>query len=465
MRIPAPRVALAILVTAVLVTGGIAARTGSGSCRGSRDRCGPAAVVRWSRSLPGSWIAEDGVEGTVLSRDQAHAAAGEGVAVIGFGLTVSAYDVTTGFPRWAETLTGLPAGSAIVSVAAWRGVVTVGVATAFDVTGGAGQVGAFGAAVSGLAASGAGGSSGAAGSGAAGSGAVGPRREVVLDAVTGRQLRTYPAARAGGAAWASRRHTVIVGATSVAGYANGTGRAVWRDPTGPAEQAWRVAGGKLYVTVSARGVVGTAPVTAVRQIDLRTGAERLIRPPSGSFSGMLTGVADGVLVFSGSGGLSSYRLATGHMTGQRPGAVVQAADPVRRVLYADIAGALTGLDPVTLREQHGAAATPPGVYGVRAGVALGLDPGSGGAAWGYNVAQRRILWTVRSLPWPHYFADQSGASGLSGLGGAVDPGTGTVLLVTCAAAGQPVPGTVAGGGGRACLRPRLVAIGPWGARS
>ena len=236
MRIPAPRVALAILVTAVLVTGGIAARTGSGSCRGSRDRCGPAAVVRWSRSLPGSWIAEDGVEGTVLSRDQAHAAAGEGVAVIGFGLTVSAYDVTTGFPRWAETLTGLPAGSAIVSVAAWRGVVTVGVATAFDVTGGAGQVGAFGAAVSGLAASGAG------GSGAAGSGAVGPRREVVLDAVTGRQLRTYPAARAGGAAWASRRHTVIVGATSVAGYANGTGRAVWRDPTGPAEQAWRVAG-------------------------------------------------------------------------------------------------------------------------------------------------------------------------------------------------------------------------------
>ncbi len=464
MRIPAPRVALAILVTAVLVTGGIAARTGSGSCRGSRDRCGPAAVVRWSRSLPGSWIAEDGVEGTVLSRDQAHAAAGEGVAVIGFGLTVSAYDVTTGFPRWAETLTGLPAGSAIVSVAAWRGVVTVGVATAFDVTGGAGQVGAFGAAVSGLAGSGAGGS-GAAGSGAAGSGAVGPRREVVLDAVTGRQLRTYPAARAGGAAWASRRHTVIVGATSVAGYANGTGRAVWRDPTGPAEQAWRVAGGKLYVTVSARGVVGTAPVTAVRQIDLRTGAERLIRPPSGSFSGMLTGVADGVLVFSGSGGLSSYRLATGHMTGQRPGAVVQAADPVRRVLYADIAGALTGLDPVTLREQHGAAATPPGVYGVRAGVALGLDPGSGGAAWGYNVAQRRILWTVRSLPWPHYFADQSGASGLSGLGGAVDPGTGTVLLVTCAAAGQPVPGTVAGGGGRACLRPRLVAIGPWGARS
>ena len=459
MRIPAPRVALAILVTAVLVTGGIAARTGSGSCRGSRDRCGPAAVVRWSRSLPGSWIAEDGVEGTVLSRDQAHAAAGEGVAVIGFGLTVSAYDVTTGFPRWAETLTGLPAGSAIVSVAAWRGVVTVGVATAFDVTGGAGQVGAFGAAVSGLAGSGAG------GSGAAGSGAVGPRREVVLDAVTGRQLRTYPAARAGGAAWASRRHTVIVGATSVAGYANGTGRAVWRDPTGPAEQAWRVAGGKLYVTVSARGVVGTAPVTAVRQIDLRTGAERLIRPPSGSFSGMLTGVADGVLVFSGSGGLSSYRLATGHMTGQRPGAVVQAADPVRRVLYADIAGALTGLDPVTLREQHGAAATPPGVYGVRAGVALGLDPGSGGAAWGYNVAQRRILWTVRSLPWPHYFADQSGASGLSGLGGAVDPGTGTVLLVTCAAAGQPVPGTVAGGGGRACLRPRLVAIGPWGARS
>ncbi len=454
-RVPVPRAVLAVLVVAVLVTGGIAARTGSGSCRGSQRRCGPAALVRWSRPLPGSWIAQDGVEGTVLSHGQAYAAAGDGVAVIGFGLTLSAYDVTSGSPRWAETLDGLPAGSAIVSVAAWRGVVTVGVTTAVDATAGVGQVGAFGAAVS-----------GAAVSGVAVSGAVAARREVVLDAVTGKQLRTYPAARTGGAAWASRRRTVIVGATSVAGYANGTGRAVWRDPTGPAEQAWRVAGRKLYVTVSARGEVGTAPVTAVRQIDLSTGAERLIRPPSGPFGGMLTGVVDGVLVFSGSGGLSTYSLATGDLTGQRPGAVVEAADPVRQLLYADIAGALTGLDPVTLREQHGGAETAlPGVYGVRSGVALGLDSGSGGAAWGYSIAQGRVAWTLRSLPWPHYFADQSGAFGLSGPGGGVDPDTGTVLLVTCAATGQPVPGTVVGGGGRTCLRPRLVAIGPWGAAS
>jgi hypothetical protein len=424
-RIPVPRVALGVLVAAVVLTGGLAARLSSGSCQGSQSQCANDGIVRWSRALPGSWIADNAVEGTVLAEGQAYAAAGEGVAVIGFGRTVNAYEVTTGFPRWAETLTGLPAGSAIVSVRAFRGVVTIGVAPA----------------------------SGLAGDGTS-------RQEVVLDGTTGKQLRTYPAARSGGTVWASPQRTVIVGQASVTSYANATGRAVWRDPTGPAEQAWRVAGRKLYVTVSARGQVGTAPVTAVRQIDLRTGSERLIRSPLGSFDGTLTGVVNGVLVFSGSSGLSTYSLATGHLIGHRPGAVVEGTDTVRGVLYADIGGALTGIDPVTGRNVPGAGAVvPSGSYGVRAGVALGLDPGSNGAAWGYSIAKRHIIWTARSLPWPHYFDDSSG------IGGAVDASTGTVLLVTCAAAGQPVHGTVVGGDGQACLKPRLVALGPWGATS
>jgi outer membrane protein assembly factor BamB len=425
-QIPSPRAALAALSIAVLVTGAIAARIGSESCQRGRSRCGAGRVIRWSRPLPGSWIAQNGPYGTTPLQGQAYAAAGGGVAVIGFGATVLAYDIATGLPRWSETLRGVPAGSAIVSVRAWRSVLTVGVAAV----------------------------------GVAGAGAAASRQEIVLDATTGRRLRSYLAARTGGAAWASRRRTVIVGLAAVASYANENGRAIWRVPTGPAEQAWRVAGRKLYVTVSARGEIGTAPVTAVREIDLRTGEERLIQRPDGVFDGTLAGVIDGVLLFSGSSGLSSYSVATGHLIAQRPGAVLEGIDPVHDVLYADIAGAMTGIDPVTLQNEVAdqGASMPSGFYSVRAGVAIGLKPGPGGAAWAYSIAKRRAIWTAMPLPWPHFFADSSG------LGGSVDQATGTALLVTCAATGQRAQRTVLGDG-RACLRPRLVEIGPRGSAS
>ncbi len=86
-KTPVPRAALAILLAGVLVTGGIAARLGSASCRGSRSQCSTGGIVRWSRPLPGPWIAQNGVEGTVFSQGQAYAAAGDEVAAIGFGLT------------------------------------------------------------------------------------------------------------------------------------------------------------------------------------------------------------------------------------------------------------------------------------------------------------------------------------------------------------------------------------------
>ena len=429
-----PRAALAILLAGVLLTGGIAARNGSASCQGSRSQCSTGGIVRWSRPLPGSWIAENGVEGTVVSDGQAYAAASHEAAVIGFGLTVSAYDLAAGSLRWSETLTGLPAGSAIVAVRTWHGVVTVGVSPVSP----AGPAGPASTRPV---------------------GATGPRQEVVLNSVTGRQIRMLPAASSGGAVRASLRRTVIVGQTSVASYANATGRAVWRDPTGLAEQAWLVAGRSVYVTVSARGQVGTAPVTAVRQIDLRTGEERLIRPPGGTFDGRLAAVVAGTLIFSGSSGLRMYRAADGRLTGQRRGAVVGGVDPVLGVLYADVRGVLTGIDPVTGHDEPGAgAAMPAGIYGVRAGVALGLDPGASGSAWGYSVAKRHVIWTAKSLAWPHFFA------ALAGLGD-VDSGGGIALLVTCGATGQAVRGTVPGAGGRACLRPRFVAIGPGGPRS
>jgi hypothetical protein len=125
-------------------------------------------------------------------------------------------------------------------------------------------------------------------------------------------------------------------------------------------------------------------------------------------------------------------------------------------MYVNVAGGLVGIDPVTGQNEPGAAL--PGLIGafsVRNGVALGLDPGATGEAWGYSIARRHVAWTAKSLPWPHYFVD------LSGLGGSTDPATGAVLLVNCAKTGRAVRGSaLAGGTVLACLSPRLVAIGP-----
>jgi hypothetical protein len=392
--------------------------------------------VRWSRELTGSWIAEDGAQGTVYGQGQAYAAVDGNVAVVSYGLSVDAYDADTGFPRWTATLAGLPAGSEIVSVRAWPQVVTVGLLVP------AASPGTVGASIVGT---------GTVGVGTVGSGTA-PREEIVLDAVTGKRIRTYPAAVYGGAVSASIRRTVIVGATSVTSYDNANGRAVWRVPIGAAAQAWRLDGTRLYVTISAHGVLGTAPVTAVRQISVRTGAERLIRPPVGSFAGTFSGAADGDLLFSGAGGLAGYSMLTGrHWI--RVGAVFAGTDPVQRVIYVDIAGTLVGIDPRTGRNERRAAVPgPTGTYSVRGGVALGLDHGAAGAAWGYSVSRRHVIWTTQALPWPHYFVD------LSGIGGSADPASDTVLIATCARAGVAVPADAVTSPGLACLRPMLVAI-------
>lgn len=429
---PVRRSALGLILIAVVVFPGGSASRGHRPCR--RPACTITGAVSWARSLTGSWDAESGAQGTVFAHGQAYAAIGDHVAAVGFGLTVEAFDAATGFPRWTATINGVPAGSAIMSVRAWAGIVTVGV-----------EVG-----------------SGVAGVGVPESGAAGrqliinspEREEFVLDAVTGKQVRVYPAALFGGAVSADKKQTVIVGRNSVTSYANTTGKVIWRVPTGSAGQAWRVDGDQLFVTVSANGEVGTAPVTAVLRISLRTGDERLIQPTARSFDGRLSGAIDGVLLFSSADGLRIYSDASGQLTGTRLGAVPEVFDPVLAVLYVDTGGALIGIDPVTGKNDRGTLYPgPPGTYGVRDGVALGLDSGAHGAAWGYDIARKHVIWTTRSLPWPHFFVD------LSAIGGSVDPSSDRVLLVTCAKVGQAVPSAaVAGGSAQTCLKPTLVAI-------
>lgn len=418
---PVRRGMLVLLLAGVVVFPGVAERAGARSCqKASSGQCPARETVRWSRPLMGTWIAEDGVEGTVPGQGLAYVAIGHGIAVIGVGRTLRAYDARTGAVRWTTVLTGLPAGTAIVSVRAWDGMVSAGVA-----------------------------------GGAAGAGQP-PREDVLVRARNGRQMRMFPAAASGGVVSVGPRHAVVVGTRSVISYTYATGKVAWRVPTGTVDQAWRVDGRELYVSVSAQGELGTAPVTAVRQIDLANGAERLIQPPRKSFRGTLTAVLDGILVFSGADGLTMYSAATGRVTGERASAVFQGIDPVQHVLYADVAGGLVGIDPATGQNEPGTRVPgPPGTYGVLGGVALGLDPGASGQAWGYSIARRRVIWTSRSLPWPHYFVD------LSGLAGSADAASGIVLLATCKQPGKAVPdSTLSGQDALTCLKPRLVAIGP-----
>ncbi len=418
---PVRRTALGLILVAVVLFPSGTPSHHAGRCDG--QACPTAGAIIWSRRLTGPWVAENGVQGTVYAKGQAFAAVGHGVAAIGFGLTLDVFDAGTGFPRWAATLAGVPAGASIISVRVWPGVVTAGV----EVPGGSASGG-------------------------------GGREEVVLDAVTGKQLRTFPAAWFGGAVNATPKSTVIVGRNSVTDYSNSTGKVLWRHGTGSAPQAWERSGSSLFVTVSASGVVGTAPVTAVRQINLRTGKEGLITPIGQPFDGRLSGAFDGTLLFSSGDGLRMYSELTGRQTGERIGAVPEAIDPVQRVLYVDVRGALIGIDPMSgLNEPGTIYPGPPGTYGVRDGVALGLDPGAAGTAWGYNLATKHVIWTTRALPWPHFFVD------LSGIGGSADPANNTVLLVTCAKVGRTeqagaLVGVVASGAGQLCLRPLLVEI-------
>ena len=374
-------------------------------CRASGSGLVPS-MIRWTTPLSGAWNVAPGLVGTVPASGLAYASVGGGLAAIGAGLTVTAYSSRTGALEWQDTLTGFPAGAAIVSVRAWPGEVTAGVS--YRSAAGNGHLGA-------------------------------PRRtEVALSSAGGAQFRRYPAGTFGGAAAGSQKYTVVVGATAVTSYDNATGHIRWRRPTGPVAQAWRTDGTWLYVAESAGGFVDSAPVSALRRISLATGSELVVRPLEGlSFQGALSTASDGVVLFSSAAGVTAYHGATGVRLWSAHGAVPEGTDYRPHRVYLTEGSNLVGVDPRTGRVRATASGSAvdgaAGVYVVRNGVALGLDQGGNGDAWGYDLAVQRVTLAAPGLPWPHYFVD------LSGVGGSAEPVGNLVIIAACRQLAPPPP--------------------------
>ncbi|HEX6451988.1 MAG TPA: PQQ-binding-like beta-propeller repeat protein [Trebonia sp.] len=370
----------------------------SGQQPAARSAPSQGNAERWTARLPGQWAAANGAVGTVPASGQAYVAVGGGLAAVGAGLTVAAYRLSDGAPLWQLTLDD-PAGSKIMSVRAWPGVVTVGVASP---------------------------------SGAS-------RTETVINAVTGAAAGRYPAGLFGGAVAGTTHATVIIGNSTVTSYDNATGRVRWQRRI--AVGTWRSDGTTLYVAEQAGGSLGAGPVTGLQVVDLNSGTERTMPSPNGHpFPGTLTAVADGSVLFTSAAGVTAYSAWTGGQLWSVAGVVPEGSDPDAGLIYLTAPnGELTGVNPVTgaaVTSVPGSAATgSAGMYVVRGGVALGLDSGAGGVAWGYSVAGDRVTWTVSSLPWPHYFSD------LSGVGGSAAASGDTVLITACPQLAPSAPAT------------------------
>jgi PQQ-like domain len=370
--------------------------------------CSRAGTIRWMQPLPGNYLIDNDSRGTVPARGDPYAAIGDQMAVFGLGTTVRAYDAAHGTPRWTVRLNGLRHGSQITSVRVWPGVITVGVAG--PVTGRSGQA---------------------------------TQTEVVLDALDGRLIRSYPSTLFGGTVAADSRRLVIVGPGAVTSYDITTGAVVWQRPTGAAPQRWQLDGHDLYVTVSADGYLGTAPVTALRKIDLRSGGEGIISADSGSFAGVLSAALDGVVLFSGSGAVTAYSGNTGRWLWQVSGAVPQGVDLGRGRFYLTQGSALVGVNPrgVVDAQLRGSS----GLYGERDGVSFGLDQGASGDVWGADTVSQHVIWSTGVLPWPHVFVD------FSGLGGSADPRSTAIIIAACEQANLNVSPPQ-------CTKPELVVI-------
>jgi hypothetical protein len=415
---PARRLLLAVgLIVLVLLPLPSAAPGGTqrqASCQGRDCEAQAASAEHWAVRLPGAWSAgtvtgDSGDGGTVPVGSQAYVAVGGGLAVVGTGLDVTGYALdgdSHDRRRWQRALNA-PIGTAIVSVRAWAQVVTVGLLAPDGHS----------------------------------------RTEVVLDSLTGAELRRYPAAVFGGAVAASTATTVIVGPGAVTSYANATGRIRWRHKTA-AGQSWQVDGQTLYVAESPGGYLGSSSVTALRVINLTSGAERMLGSPLGRpFPGSLAIAMDGAVLFASQDGVTAYSGYTGGLLWSKTSAVPEGTDPGKRLVYLTMAdGALAGVNPLTGRVRalvpSSAASGSAGMYVVRDGVALGLDGGGNGQAWLYGVAASRITWTSTALPWPHFFSD------LSGLGGSAAVSGGMVVITACPHLASP----------GLCADPELVAI-------
>jgi hypothetical protein len=364
-------------------------------CTARDCRAQPALEQLWAAPLAGTWSAGTGPGttgdgGTVPVNGQtACVAVGGGLAVVGTGLSLTGYDSATGGRRWQTTLPAT-AGTEIVAVRAWPGVITVGLLAP-------------------------GGHS---------------RTEVVLGAATGTELRHYPAAVFGGTVTASAATTVVIGRAAVTSYDNATGRARWRRSTSGG-QSWQADGGMLYVAQAPGGYLSSSPVTALKVIDLETGAERILSSPQGSpFSGTLAMAVDRVVLFASSTGVTAYSGSTGDLLWSRPGWVPEGTDPDAPEADFTLAdGSLVGADPVTGAVRASAPASvatgTAALYVARNGVALGLNSGANGTAWGYDMAAGDVTWISPALPWPHFY------SGVTGLGGSAAASGDLVVVTAC----------------------------------
>jgi hypothetical protein len=407
--------ALALLVMVLIPLPGLASDTHPKppGCTGSACHTEPVSAQRWSIKLPGAWAAGTGPGtagdgGTVPVNGQAaYVAVGGGLTVVGTGLSLTAYTLDHGKESWQTTLTA-PLGTVIVSVRAWQGVITAGLLAPGDHT----------------------------------------RTEVVLNTATGLEMRHYPAAVFGGAVAASTATTVVIGGTKVTSYNNATGRVRWQHAiTGG--QSWQADGGTLYVAEASGGNASSSTVTALTVINLTTGTERILSSPlEEPFSGTLAMAADGSVLFASPTNVTAYSGSTGGELWSMDGAVPEGTDPATREIdLTTAAGTLVGVDPLTgnVRASLPAAAATgaAAVYVVRDWVALGLDSGANGTAWGYDMARGRVRWTWPALPWPHFFSD------VSGLGGSA-ASSGDLVVVTACMQLAASPGI--------CGDPRLVAF-------
>ena len=156
-------------------------------------------------------------------------------------------------------------------------------------------------------------------------------------------------------------------------------------------------GGELYMAVAAGGYLGSAPVTALRRINLGTGAEHLVRPHGPSFLGALGFAYHGVVVFSSARWARGYSATTGRELWHYPSALPDTVDTVAGRLYLISGNTLIGVNPQTgSTVARVSAASSSGLYGVREGTVLGIDHGALGKAWGYDIAAQQVLWTSRA---------------------------------------------------------------------
>lgn len=387
-------------------------RPASGQQPATRSARPQGSAERWTARLPGQWIAAPGAAGTVPASGQGYIAVGGGLVTVGVGLTVTAYRLSDGARLWQLSLDA-PAGSRIMSVRAWPGVVTAGVAGASGAT----------------------------------------RTETAISAKRGTELGRYPAALYGGAVEATPRATAIIGNGTVTSYDNASGRVRWQRRT--AAGSWRADGATLYVAQQAGGPVRAGPVTGLQVVDLDSGTERIMPSPNGRpFPGTLAAAANGAVLFTSASGVTAYSAWTGAELWSAAGTVPEGSDQDTGLIYLTSRdGALTGVNPFTgkvLTSVPGSATTgSAAMYVVRGGVALGLDSGAGGEAWGYSLAQARVTWTVPGLPWPHYFSD------LSGIGGSAASSGDIVVIAACPrlARAAPAPAPSASASGSASSSP------------